>query len=323
MYYPLNDYEPPHIPFPSYLREHAYPYDAKLSIKDEAEKMYRRIRDKSLTDDELFRLVMYGNTELAEFFASMYVPGFEKGGIRRVTSDYELPTAVTKTSRLDAYAELKDGECVIDFEMESRRTGDVLKRTRQYVANITNSFILKGEGYGRMPRTVVVFFIPYDMMGKGRPYYVVRPKDEDGEIVDEDDIRIYVNWRYEGDDGYGKVSHDLRCAEPGEMYYNEIRKRVEKMRCAEPGEMYYNEIRKRVEKIKDREGGARMREDVFYRMRCEGREEGRAEGRAEGRNEERSAFVSVLLKDNSPSDISKKFNIPLVEVERIRRSMKA
>lgn len=303
MYYPLNDYEPPHIPFPSYLREHAYPYDAKLSIRDEAEKMYRRIRDKSLTDDELFRLVMYGNTELAEFFASMYVPGFEKGGIRRVTSDYELPTAVTKTSRLDAYAELKDGECVIDFEMESRRTGDVLKRTRQYVANITNSFILKGEGYGRMPRTVVVFFIPYDMMGKGRPYYVVRPKDEDGEIVDEDDIRIYVNWRYEGDDEYGKVSHDLRCAEPGEMYYNEIRKRVEK--------------------IKDREGGARMREDVFYRMRCEGREEGRAEGRAEGRNEERSAFVSVLLKDNSPSDISKKFNIPLVEVERIRRSMKA
>ena len=303
MYYPLNDYEPPHIPFPSYLREHAYPYDAKLSIRDEAEKMYRRIRDKSLTDDELFRLVMYGNTELAEFFASMYVPGFEKGSIRRVTSDYELPTAVTKTSRLDAYAELKDGECVIDFEMESRRTGDVLKRTRQYVANLTNSFILKGEGYGRMPRTVVVFFIPYDMMGKGRPYYVVRPKDEDGEIVDEDDIRIYVNWRYEGDDEYGKVSHDLRCAEPGEMYYNEIRKRVEK--------------------IKDREGGARMREDVFYRMRCEGREEGRAEGRAEGRNEERSAFVSVLLKDNSPSDISKKFNIPLVEVERIRRSMKA
>lgn len=113
MYYPLNDYEPPHIPFPSYLREHAYPYDAKLSIKDEAEKMYRRIRGKSLTDDELFRLVMYGNTELAEFFVSMYVPGFEKGGIRRVTSDYELPTAVTKTSRLDAYEEGRNSECMI------------------------------------------------------------------------------------------------------------------------------------------------------------------------------------------------------------------
>ena len=277
MYYPLNDYEPPHIPFPSYLREHAYPYDAKLSIKDEAEKMYRRIRGKSLTDDELFRLVMYGNTELAEFFASMYVLGFEKGGIRRVTSDYGLLTAVTKTSRLDAYAELKDGECVIDFEMESRRTGDVLKRTRQYVANLTNSFILKGEGYGRMPRTVVVFFIPYDMMGKGRPYYVVRPKDEDGEIVDEDDIRIYVNWRYEGEDEYGKVSHDLRCAEPGEMYYNEIRKRVEK--------------------IKDREGGARMREDVFYRMKREGFEE----GREEGRKFERLVNARAMLASGIPS----------------------
>ena len=277
MYYPLNDYEPPHIPFPSYLREHAYPYDARLSIKDEAEKMYRRIRNKNLTDDELFRLVMYGNAELAEFFASMYVPGFEKGSIRRVTSDYELPTAVTKTSRLDAYAELKDGECVIDFEMESRRTGDVLKRTRQYVANLTNSFILKGEGYRRIPRTVIVFFIPYYIMGKGRPYYVVRPKDEDGEIVDEDDIRIYVNWRYEGEDEYGKVSHDLRCAEPGEMYYNEIRKRVEK--------------------IKDREGGARMREDVFYRMKREGFEE----GREEGRKFERLVNARAMLASGIPS----------------------
>lgn len=108
--YPLNYYEPLHIPFPSYLREHASSYDARLSIKDEAEKMYRRIRNKNLTDDELFRLVMYGNEELAEFFASMYVPGFEKGGIRRVTSDYELPTAVTKTSRLDAYAEGRNSE---------------------------------------------------------------------------------------------------------------------------------------------------------------------------------------------------------------------
>ena len=48
MYYPLNDYEPPHIPFPSYLREHAYPYDAKLSIKDEAARVSRMMSSSGL-----------------------------------------------------------------------------------------------------------------------------------------------------------------------------------------------------------------------------------------------------------------------------------
>ena len=65
--------------------------------------------------------------------------------------------------------------------------------------------------------------------------------------------------------------------------------------------MYYNEISKRVEKIKDREGGARMREDVFYRMRCEGREEGRALGREEGRKFERLVNARAMLASGIPS----------------------
>ena len=97
----------------------------------EARRLLRRIRRKSLTDDELFRLAMYDNPTLADFFASAYVPDYERGGITRVISDYEIPTASTKSSRLDALAEA--GESVIDFEMESGVRGDVLKRTRQYV----------------------------------------------------------------------------------------------------------------------------------------------------------------------------------------------
>lgn len=61
--------------------------------------------------------------------------------------------------------------------------------------------------------------------------------------------------------------------------------------------MYYNEIRKRVEKIKDREGGARMREDVFYRMKREGFEE----GREEGRKFERLVNARAMLASGIPS----------------------
>ena len=274
-------------------------------MRRETRRLLRRIRRKSLTDDELFRLAMYDNPVLADFFASAYVPDYERGGITRVISDYEIPTASTKSSRLDALAEA--GDTVIDFEMESGVRGDVLKRTRQYVANLTNSFILKGGSYMGLPRIVIVFFVPYDILGKGKPFYVIRPRDEDGEVADPDDVRIYVNWKYEGEDKYGMIAHDIRCADAGKMHYNEIRARMSA--------------------LKDEEGGEKMAEDIFARMRREGREEGReegrAEGRAEGRNEVRSDFVKILLKDTSPSEISRKFNIPLSEVRAIERSLRA
>ena len=236
-------------------------------MRREARRLLRRIRRKSLTDDELFRLAMYDNPTLADFFASAYVPDYERGGITRVISDYEIPTASTKSSRLDALAEA--GDTVIDFEMESGVRGDVLKRTRQYVANLTNSFILKGGSYMGLPRIVIVFFVPYDILGK------------------------------EGEDKYGMIAHDIRCADAGKMHYNEIRARMSA--------------------LKDEEGGEKMAEDIFARMRREGREE----GRAEGRDEVRSDFVRILLKDTSPSEISRKFNIPLSEVRAIEKSIRA
>ena len=274
-------------------------------IRTEAKKLRRRIMDKSLTDDELFRIAMFDNTELADFFARCYVPLYEPGSIESVKVDYELPTAVTKSSRLDAYAEA--GCTVIDFEMESVRRGSIWNRSRQYVANLTNSFIIKGDGYRNLPRIVVVFFIPYDILGKGKPFYVVMPKDEDGDIADPGDVRIYVNWNYEGDDEYGRIAHDIRCVRPEEMYHEEMRARVLSLKA---------EI-----------GGEKMAEDYYSRLKREWtagvREEALAEGLVRGKAEGRREFVRVLLKESSAESVSSKFGIPLAEVKEIARSMKA
>lgn len=48
-------------------------------IRTEAKKLRRRIMDKSLTDDELFRIAMFDNTELADFFARMLRPPLRAG----------------------------------------------------------------------------------------------------------------------------------------------------------------------------------------------------------------------------------------------------
>lgn len=191
------------------------------------------------------------------------------------------------------------GDTVIDFEMESGVRGDVLKRTRQYVANLTNSFILKGGSYMGLPRIVIVFFVPYDILGKGKPFYVIRTRDEEGEVADPDDVRIYVNWKYEGEDKYGRIAHDIRCADAGKMHYNEIRARMSA--------------------LKDEEGGEKMAEDIFAKMRREGREEGREEGRAEGQN----FAISTIIKNglSTPESIAMAFDISISEVERIAKGL--
>lgn len=294
-------------------------------IRTEAKKLRRRIMDKSLTDDELFRIAMFDNTELADFFARCYVPLYEPGSIESVKVAYELPTAVTKSSRLDAYAEA--GFTVIDFEMESARRGSIWNRSRQYVANLTNSFIIKGDGYRNLARIVVVFFIPYDILGKGKPFYVVMPKDEDGDIADPGDVRIYVNWNYDGDDEYGRIAHDIRCVRPEEMYHEEMRARVLPLKAEIGGEKmaedYYSRLKREwtagVREEALAEGLIRGKAEGLAKGKAEGLAKGKAEGRAEGRRD----FVRVLLKESSAESVSSKFGIPLAEVKEIARSMKA
>lgn len=74
------------LPFVSDKRED---YEAPSDeMRREARRLLRRIRRKSLTDDELFRLAMYDNPTLADFFASAYVPDYERGasrGLSRIT----------------------------------------------------------------------------------------------------------------------------------------------------------------------------------------------------------------------------------------------
>ncbi len=83
--------------------------------------------------------------------------------------------------------------------------------------------------------------------------------------------------------------------------------------------MHYNEIRARMSALKDEEGGEKMAEDIFARMRREGREEGREEGRAEGQN----FAISTIIKNglSTPESIAMAFDISISEVERIAKGL--
>lgn len=148
-------------------------------------------------------------------------------------------------------------------------------------------------------------------------------KDQNGVERDGSVMFIYVNMTYAEDDCYGMLNHDLMCAEPSEIYYNEIRKSVENVKKRGGLNMASNILDELIEE-EVAIAKAEMRQQFLAEGRAEGIAKGiakgRAEGKIEGRVEGRRDFLKILLRESSASDISEKFGIPLEEVNSVANS---
>lgn len=306
---------------PVTLHECRTEYDAdERKRKKRAERideLWKSLQDKTLKDDVLFRIVMHRNTELADFIASFFIPDYERGCIEEVVSNYEIPHAVTKTSRLDAYAE--SDSCIIHIEMQNEREDWSFSRAWQYNSNIINSFILRGGEYTSLPRVAHIIFMNWDVYGGGRPYYALTMKDQDGIERDKSVMFIYVNMNYRGSDRYGRLNADLECKNYRKMYYNVLRRNVERIKSVKGGmNMAKNLFEQMVEEevaIELEEAKAELKAKIYDEVKAECHAEGRAEGR--------ESFLRILLKESSPTKISRKYGISLEEINSVAGSMMA
>ena len=85
----------------------------------------------------------------------------------------------------------------------------------------------KGEDFGLLPETWVIFITENDVMGKGLPLYPVErcflgtgEKFEDGSHI------LYVNGAYREDTPIGKLMHDFSSTDAADMYYQTLADRV-------------------------------------------------------------------------------------------------
>ncbi len=295
--------------------------DVKVEYRGEArkrkiERLWERLQSMALDDDVLFRMTLHKNVELIDLILSLFVPRYEKGSIKEVISNYEIPGAVTKTSKLDVYA--SSDKMVVNIDMQKSSDPSISERIWQYSANIINSFILKGGDYSLLSMVHIVF-LHYDAYGDGLPYYALTMKDQNGVERDGSVMFIYVNMTYAEDDCYGMLNHDLMCAEPSKMYYNEIRKSVENVKKRGGLNMASNILDELIEE-EVAIAKAEMRQQFLAEGRAEGIAKGIAKGRAEGKIEGRRDFLKILLRESSASDISEKFGIPLEKVNSVANS---
>ena len=229
-----------------------------------------------------------------------------------------MQSVLSHSVRLDVYATDRDGN-LYDIEIQKEDDGAPARRARYYSSMIDASALGKGAGYGSLPETYVIFLTRGDALGHGRALCRIDRYLDGGWEPFGDGAHIVYASSMLADEGteLGHLMHDLRCANPGEMHYNELRERVayfkDDTEGAEEMSSVFEEILQR--KIQQ------TREESLLKGEADGLKKGRTEGLREGRQE---VARSMVADGSIPlSKIAEFSGLTLGEVENIRKSMHA
>ena len=160
----------------------------------------------------------------------------------------------------------------------------------------------KGMGYEALPESYVIFIDEHDALGMGKALYEVERMDRDGCEPYGDGshiVHVSASLADEGTD-LGKLMHDLRCTDPGKMYYTGLRERTS----------YFKETE---------EGKGKM-SDVFERLYENGLAEGIAKGIKKGTRDTAMNNARSMIRDGSiPLEKVAEFSgLSLDEVEKLK-----
>ena len=254
----------------------------------------RMLRELCLMDDGFFSVSFSGDRENTELMLRIILRRDDLT-VTSVGTQEDIRNMPGKRSvRLDIAARDREGN-LYDIEIQRSRDKAERKRARFYSAMMDAGSLMEGMGYDRLPESYVIFIDEHDALGMGKALYEVERMDKDGCEPYGDGshiVHVSASLADEGTD-LGRLMHDLRCTDPGKMYYTGLRERTS----------YFKETE---------EGKKRMSE-VFERLYENGLAEGIAKGRAEGIEDGIRKGTRDTAMNNARSMI-RDGSIPLVKV---------
>jgi len=183
--------------------------------------------------------------------------------VTQVRTEYVVHNLYGRSVRLDVSATDSDG-AEYDIEIQRSDKGAGAKRARYNSSLIDADALKKGADHDKLPESFVIFIAESDVLGRDEPiYHIDRIIRETGEEFKDGAHIIYVNGENNDDTALGRLMHDFKCRNAGDMYYNDLADMVR----------YFKE---------DKEGVKTM---------CRAMEEMRAEAAAEA--EQRSKIIDI------------------------------
>lgn len=190
----------------------------------------------------------------------------------------EIQIGTGRSVVLDIFAIDTDGD-VYDLEAERSKSRANPRQLRFHASVLDMGLLQAGDPFTALPDSWTVFFTEHDTMGTGKPITHCQARDEQGVLLNNGQHFIYFNCAYAGNDAYGKLAHDLLCADPDQMHYKVLRDRTRFLK-------------------RDRKGKTDMCEALEKLI-----DETNVEAKMQGKNEKALESASKLLARGVPETI--------------------
>ena len=208
-----------------------------LDTEEARRALYREIVQSLTLMDDIFMTAVFQNSLPCVDLVLQII--LEKPNLRTtsvVTQD-TLKNLHGHDVRLDIHA-FADGQ-EYNIEIQRAKRGAEPRRARYHSSMMDANALPEGTDYKKLPESYVIFITETDVLGKGKPLYVIRRTIEgDGASFGDGSHIVFVNSSIVDDTPLGKLMHDFRCVQPEEMYYPILAERAGAFKNTEKGEIY-------------------------------------------------------------------------------------
>lgn len=259
------------------------------------EKIRKVVDGLRLIDDDLMTPFFDGNNECMELVLRI-VMDMPELVVEEVRTQVKMENLHGRTVCMDVVAADGEGR-TINVEVQRTDRGAGRRRARYHSSILDASLLDKGEDFGELPETWVIFITEHDLLGRGEAVYKIeRCILNTGALFDDGSHILYVNGAYRGDTPVGRLMHDFFCARPEDMHYAVLAERAKQFKNGTEGS------------------------DTM----CRAVEELCREERAKEREKNRETSARTMLADGTlPLEkIAQYSSLPLDEVRRLAEEMR-
>ena len=201
-----------------------------MSVSQNRDEEFRkrnleRIKRLRLMDDDFFRVCFKDDKEGAQFILRIILDKKDLV-VTNMRTQHSLKNLQGHSVILDVFATDSERR-MYNIEVQRSDTGASPKRARYLSSMIDANYFRPSEDYGGIPQTYVIFITENDVLRENRPiYHIERVITESGNRFNDEAHIVYVNASYNDDTALGRLMHDFRCADPGDMIYPELREKT-------------------------------------------------------------------------------------------------
>lgn len=200
------------------------------------EEDLQRIRGFRLFDDDFMNACFDDYIEGTELVLKI-IMGRDNIHVVSVKTQKLLKNLLGRDVWLDIHA-VDDSGKEFDVEIQRSDRGAGYKRAR-YHSSMLDSHILKpSEDYDKLPDTHVIFITEHDVIGAGKPIYMIdRQITNVGIPFDDGSHIVYVNGAYTDEaTEIGKLMHDFSCIKAADMHFPVLAAKMRFFKETEEGE---------------------------------------------------------------------------------------